>query len=385
MSNYTKSTNFTAKDSLPSGDSAKIIRGAEFDTEFNAISTAVATKADTASPTITGTLSATTITASGTITAASLVASGSAAVGSVIFEGSTADAFETTLNVVDPTADRSILLPNKSGTVALTSDIPNVSISTKTGTYSMSGSTTLTVTSTAHGFVVGNIVYLSFSSGTAVDGEFTVATAATNSFTVTYGSSLTTSGNVSASYSPYGLSRIASMSQVTEGTSTDTFVSPYTLQQTKLVQATAVASTSGTSIDFTSIPSWVKRITVMFGGVSTNGTSSYLIQLGDSGGIENSGYTGACSFGGDGATAFNSVGFIVNNSITAAATHSGAFTLALLDSNKWVGSGVLAANSGNGPTFASGLKTLSGVLTQVRITTVSADTFDAGSINILYE
>ena len=56
MSNYTKTTNFTAKDSLPSGDSGKVIRGSEFDTEFNAIATASATKANLASPTFTGTV-----------------------------------------------------------------------------------------------------------------------------------------------------------------------------------------------------------------------------------------------------------------------------------------------------------------------------------------
>ena len=56
MSNYTKTTNFTAKDSLPSGDSGKVIRGSEFDTEFNALATAVTSKADLASPTFTGTV-----------------------------------------------------------------------------------------------------------------------------------------------------------------------------------------------------------------------------------------------------------------------------------------------------------------------------------------
>lgn len=67
MSNYTKSTNFTSKDSLPSGDALKIVKGAEFDTEFNAIATAVATKADLASPTFTGTPAAPTAS-SGTST-----------------------------------------------------------------------------------------------------------------------------------------------------------------------------------------------------------------------------------------------------------------------------------------------------------------------------
>ena len=67
MSNYTKTTNFTAKDSLPSGDSGKIIRGSEFDTEFDAIATAVATKSNTASPTFTGTVTIPALTFTGTL------------------------------------------------------------------------------------------------------------------------------------------------------------------------------------------------------------------------------------------------------------------------------------------------------------------------------
>ena len=55
MSNYTKSTDFASKDSLASGNAAKIVKGTEIDTEFNNIATAVATKADLASPTFTGT------------------------------------------------------------------------------------------------------------------------------------------------------------------------------------------------------------------------------------------------------------------------------------------------------------------------------------------
>ena len=69
MSNYTKTTNFAAKDSLPSGNAAKIVRGTEIDTEFNNIATASATKADTASPTFTGTVTAATVNVTGTLTA----------------------------------------------------------------------------------------------------------------------------------------------------------------------------------------------------------------------------------------------------------------------------------------------------------------------------
>ena len=67
MSNYTKTTNFAAKDSLPSGDAGKIIRGTEFNTEFDAIATAVAAKANTASPTFTGTVTIPNLTFTGTL------------------------------------------------------------------------------------------------------------------------------------------------------------------------------------------------------------------------------------------------------------------------------------------------------------------------------
>jgi len=68
MSNYTKSTNFTAKDTLPTGNANKVVRGAELDTEYTAIATAVSTKADTASPTFTGTLTAADVSITGAVT-----------------------------------------------------------------------------------------------------------------------------------------------------------------------------------------------------------------------------------------------------------------------------------------------------------------------------
>ena len=68
MSNYSKTTNFGAKDTLPSGDTNKIIRGSEFDTEFDAIATASATKSDIASPTFTGTVTVPNFTVTGNVT-----------------------------------------------------------------------------------------------------------------------------------------------------------------------------------------------------------------------------------------------------------------------------------------------------------------------------
>jgi hypothetical protein len=158
---------------------------------------------------------------------------------------------------------------------------------------------------------------------------------------------------------------------------------------TNIVSGTAVASTSGTSIDFTSIPSWVKRITMMFSGVSTNGTSVIQIQIGDSGGVETTGYLGAGGFiqnaGATGAANFTS-GFGITGASSAASIYHGTMVFTLLGSNQWVANGAFARSDSTVQTFGQGSKTLSDTLTQVRITTVNGtDTFDAGSINILYE
>lgn len=72
MSNYTKTTNFAVKDTLASGNPAKIIKGTEINSEFDNIATAVATKSDSASPTFTGTLTAPTVTVTGTLTAGTI-------------------------------------------------------------------------------------------------------------------------------------------------------------------------------------------------------------------------------------------------------------------------------------------------------------------------
>jgi hypothetical protein len=165
-------------------------------------------------------------------------------------------------------------------------------------------------------------------------------------------------------------------------TASSAVVTPTMLSQ-PLTSGTAQASTSGTSIDFTSIPSWVKRITVMLNGVSTNSTSYILVQVG-SGTISTSGYAGTCTSGASIATN-STAGFIIVYNITAAALTSGQVVLTTLGNNIWVESGVTAAPTLAG-NYSAGSVTLSGALDRVRITTVNGtDTFDAGSINILYE
>jgi hypothetical protein len=156
-----------------------------------------------------------------------------------------------------------------------------------------------------------------------------------------------------------------------------------------IVSGTAVASTSGTSIDFTGIPSWVKRITVMFSGVSTNGTSVPIIQLGDSGGFETSSYLGtAARSGTQTGGANNTSGFFVEDAGAATAVRHGSIFISLLNSstNTWSASGVIGRSDSANAYIQGGAKSLSDPLTQVRITTVNGtDAFDAGTINILYE
>jgi hypothetical protein len=155
---------------------------------------------------------------------------------------------------------------------------------------------------------------------------------------------------------------------------------------------TAQASTSGTSISFTNIPSWVRRITVMFSGVSTNGTSVIQTQLGTGGTPTTSGYVSMTSY------------ISATNNTTRASTLSSGFglqftggsdpsilftgnlTFTLLNSNIWTCTGNIFDNADPGLISVVGSISLAGTLNLVRITTVNGtDTFDAGTINILYE
>jgi hypothetical protein len=150
----------------------------------------------------------------------------------------------------------------------------------------------------------------------------------------------------------------------------------------QIKSGTAVTA-SGTSVDFTGIPSWVKRITVMLNVVSTNGTSNLLVQIG-AGSITSSGYVSAASTGN--AAVASTAGFVLTGAVTAATSQSGIVTIATLGSNVWVASGNTAYSNASSTNVSGGNVTLSGTLDRIRITTVNGtDAFDAGTINILYE
>jgi hypothetical protein len=162
---------------------------------------------------------------------------------------------------------------------------------------------------------------------------------------------------------------------------------------TSLTLATAVTA-SGTSVDFTGIPSWVKRVTVMFSGVSTNGINIIVIKLGTAAGVESSGYVVSRAMingsnTSDGLSSATTDYFIAGTGVSSAAadTSRGALTISKVTGNTWVATGIFFIN---GTTlrmiYTAGDKTLAGDLTQVRVTTEAGlNTFDAGTINIMYE
>ena len=159
---------------------------------------------------------------------------------------------------------------------------------------------------------------------------------------------------------------------------------------TGVVRTATAVTASGTAVDFTSIPSWVKRVTVMLSAISLSGTALVRFRLGDST-IATSGYSGVGSYvaAAGAASVAQTAGFDIYTSGTpsSSAAYSGSITFVNVSGNTWVASGVFAAAAGNLGTFpVAGTITLTTALTQVRITTSNGtDTFDAGTINILYE
>jgi len=151
-----------------------------------------------------------------------------------------------------------------------------------------------------------------------------------------------------------------------------------------LNSGTAVASTSGTAIQFTGIPSWVKRITVMYSGVSLSGTSNPIIQLGSTT-YTTSGYLGSASTGA-GTAANMSAGFIISNASAAADTAHGISTLTTLNGLIWTYTSIISYSNQAATRYAAGSITMAGTVDRLRIqATNGSDTFDAGTINILYE
>ena len=261
-----------------------------------------------------------------------------------------------------------IVSVNHGGTGAATLKANNLLVGNGTSSPSVipAGTTGNVLTSSTASTVTAG----SFAIGT----EYTILTVGTTDFTL-----------IGAASNTVGVVFTATGVGTGDGTATtNTWVS--TAVPTNILKTmTAQASTSGTSIDFTGIPSYVKRITVMFNGVSTNGTSAVQIQLG-SGSVQTTGYT-SNTFSYNSTTSNSSAtGLIVDEGSASggsSASRNGNIVICLIESNTWVSGGVLVTNN---VTPSGGKVSLSGVLDRLRITTEGGvNTFDAGSVNVMYE
>jgi hypothetical protein len=260
------------------------------------------------------------------------------------------------------------------GVSALTPNAVLIGNTTSTGAVS-------SVRPSTNGNILTSTAGTTVNASALVEGiEYTILTLGTSVNWVAMGASAATVG--------VSFLKNATAFSGTGGTAT-TNVWTSAAPATSITSGTAVASTSGTSIDFTGIPSWVKRVTVMFQGVSTSGTSPVQVRIGTGGTPTTTGYV---SYGGvaGGTTKFNvTTGFYFNDATSAANwLRNGTMTFTNISGNIWVESlqgGFFNGTDGYGLSGGGNIS-LSGVLDMIRITTVNGtDTFDAGSINIMYE
>jgi hypothetical protein len=280
------------------------------------------------------------------------------------------------------------------GNLAVTGTSVHTGATTFTGAVVMS--TALPVASGGTGASTSANARTNLSAaGSGANSDITSITGLTTALTVAQG------GTGAATHTSKGVligNGTSAITTVSPGTSNNVLTSDGTSWTSAtgaypLTSMTSQASTSGTNIDFTSIPSWVKRVTVMFNGVSTNGSSAPQIQIGDSGGVETTGYLAG---GGIGQQSQNWVLTAFTNGFPVAAANGawgdtalfhGSMTITNLTGNVWVANAVFYNSTATVQIYlTAGSKTLSSTLDRVRITTDNGtDTFDAGTINILYE
>ena len=279
-------------------------------------------------------------------------------------------------------------LLNSSVTVGSTSIALGASATTVTGLTLTSPTFTAPVLGTPASGTLTNCTGLpnaGLVNSSVTVGSTAIALGATAT-TVAGLTSLATNTLTSASATALTLQSAGTTAITIDASQKVSFTNP--IQGGSITSATAVASTSGTSIDFTGLPSWVKRITVMLNGVSTTGGDDYYLRLGTgSTTYTTSGYTSTRSLLSTTVTTSNvTTAFNIATPSSGAQIVSGHAILTNVSGNIWVCSSITGNSGDLRGQLQGGTVTLGAVLTAVRITSVGGtDTFDAGSINIMYE
>lgn len=258
-----------------------------------------------------------------------------------------------------------VLQGSSSGTITLAAPAVagtnTITLPAGTGTVSVNGVSSNIVSGTA---VSSAAVYTASISGT------TMTVTAVTSGTIQVGQVISGTGVTAGT-------QITALGTGTGGTGT------YTVSASQTVASTTISTVA---IDFTGIPSWAKRITVMFNQVSTNGSSNVIVQVG-AGSVTTSGYLGATSVLTTGVgTANYTTGLAIATANAATSVVGGICTICNVSGNVWAMNAATSYSNGAGTMVGASNISLSGALDRIRITTVNGtDTFDAGTINILYE
>jgi len=229
------------------------------------------------------------------------------------------------------------------------------------------------------------------SAAKIASGAFTNSTSSTSTTTIATPNSVKTAYDLAnTANTTAGTANTTANAALPKAGGTMTGVITYAAAQPRLVRETAVATTSGTSVSFTSIPSWVKRFTVLLDNVSVTGTDNLLIQLGDSGGFETTGYNSTTEYmtytptvavGG-----FSSTSGIIVTAGSPINLPSGSVVFNNISGNRWIATGQNNFSNLNTTLgWTVGEKTLSDTLDRVRIALTGTDSFDSGSVNIMYE
>lgn len=283
------------------------------------------------------------------------------------------------------------------GTSTLTGNV------TASGTLAVTGTSTLTGLATATAGVVGDIY--------ASNGTSKVLENGTDGTNATFTGAVT--GNVTGTSSKatniVGGNNTTLLGSIPYQSNTDTttLLSPNTtttkryLSQTgtgtngaapawdtinQFTTGTAVNTTSGSTVLVSNtIPSWARKITVIFNNVSCSGTDQLLVQLGTSGSIITSGYTSNAAQIADTGTLVttSSAGFVIMVD-AASRAFTGTMSICFLSGTTWVSShsGTVASNRMNA---GGGSVDVGGTVAQLQLDWSSTGTFDSGSVNIMYE